>query len=156
MKNHKRFIALALALITMLTTVPFNAFAFYYGQHNCADYLTFVERVAPTCTDFGFVAHYLCNNCGNWYHDANATHMVSMNGTAIKPLDHNYSKEVIAPKCNAYGYTICTCTDCGHISKEDYVSPLSTCKNLTYVPKIEPTCTTTGTKAYYLCEEVHS
>ena len=57
--------------------------------------------------------------------------------------NHDYESADVAPTCNAHGYVMHTCKNCGDISITDYVNPLG--HSYTYTLGISPTESSGGT-----------
>lgn len=133
-----------------------------------------VGKHEPTCTEKGYTT-FRCKICGSEYNDdyvaesshtevvddavePDCTHTGLTEGshcsvcneiltpqTTVDPLDHSYTKEVIAPTCSQQGYTEYTCERCGDSYKDDFTD--TTAHSFTYyVSDGNATCTKDGTK----------
>lgn len=79
-------------------------------KHN-HDY-TLVSQKAATCTAAGEKV-YKCSKCGNTKTET------------IKATGHKYTSNTVAPTASAQGYTLHTCSICGHSYKDNYTDPIS-------------------------------
>lgn len=75
--------------------------------------LTGIPAQEPTCTAAGNAAYWQCNNCGQFYSDANAEIQIEKDSWVREILPHEYNEETVAPSCMAMGCTTYTCTRCG-------------------------------------------
>ena len=82
----------------------------------------------PTCSTPG-LRHSTCTVCNASYE------------TAVEPLEHNYTSEVVPPTCYAEGYTLYTCTNCANTYKDNY-TPVTEHNYTTLT--VAPTCTEQG------------
>lgn len=78
-----------------------------YTKHTCAcGYWYASETVAPTAHSF---------DDGVWGHDENGHWNEALCcGTKINISAHDYTEKVVAPACDAGGYTLFTCKACGY------------------------------------------
>ena len=76
--------------------------------------LVTIERINPTCTEYGHTEVIKCENCS----------YIDDYGSDIDPLDHDYITEVTAPTYNTDGYTDYKCSRCDESHKYDYVDCL--------------------------------
>ena len=81
----------------------------------------------------------------NYYHKAECT--ADPNDIHYVTFEHRITEEVVAPKCNAQGYTRHYCLDCEYYYDTDFVKKLSHSWDDGIVTT-EPTCTTHGVKTY--------
>lgn len=65
---------------------------------------------APTCTVDGLTDGSHCARCGEIIEAQNP----------IKAVGHNYTSQIIPPTPNEKGYTLYTCSVCGHSYKDNY------------------------------------
>ena len=106
--------------------------------------------IAATCITQGYTLH-TCSNCGNSYkdtyisasdHDYSLTsqkvatctangekiyicnHCGSTKTETIKATGHKYTETVVAPTSTEQGYTLHTCSVCGHSYKDNYTDKL--------------------------------
>ena len=75
--------------------------------------LTGIPAQEPTCTAAGNAAYWQCNNCGQFYSDANAEIQIEKDSWVREILPHEYNEETVAPSCMAMGCTTYTCSRCG-------------------------------------------
>lgn len=95
----------------------------------------FDDAVEPDCTHTGLTEGSHCSVCNE----------ILTPQTTVDPLDHSYTKEVIAPTCSQQGYTEYTCERCGDSYKDDFTD--TTAHSFTYyVGDGNATCTKDGTK----------
>lgn len=88
---------------------------------------------------------------------------VSQNGKVLKTLSfvctdgpehrHSYSSAVVAPTCTEQGYTVYTCSTCGHVYKDRYVD--ATGHTEVIDAGFAPSCTHTGYTAGKHCSVCH-
>lgn len=69
-----------------------------------------VSQKAATCTEAGKKV-YQCSKCGDTKTET------------IKAPDHKYTETIVAPTASAQGYTLHTCSVCGHSYKDNYTEP---------------------------------
>ena len=65
--------------------------------------------LAPTCTEDGYEAGYICGVCGEDIH-----------GAKIAATGHNYVETVVAPTASEFGYSLFECSNCGDSYKGKY------------------------------------
>lgn len=58
------------------------------GKTPCEHDLEKTDAVAPTCTKDGNIAYWHCTKCGEYYSDANATNVITLESTVKKALGH--------------------------------------------------------------------
>lgn len=93
------------------------------------------DAVEPDCTHTGLTEGSHCSVCNE----------ILTPQTTVDPLDHSYTKEVIAPTCSQQGYTEYTCERCGDSYKDDFTD--TTAHSFTYyISDGNATCTKDGTK----------
>ena len=115
------------------------------------DFIHFVEKIEPTCTEDGRDEYYYCD-CG-------AIANIAMIETTLEELvlpafGHSYeATEVVDPTETEWGYTVFTCINCGDSYIGDYTDPVGhTHDFIHFVEKIDPTCTEDGRDEYYYCD----
>ncbi len=87
---------------------------------------------APTCTEPGVrTFHCLSSECEETKTET------------IDSLGHDYTEEVVPPTCETKGYTVHTCTRCGHSYEDTYVDALGHCFGQWEVTE-EATCAKAG------------
>ncbi|MBE6818938.1 MAG: hypothetical protein E7517_07280 [Ruminococcaceae bacterium] len=103
---------------------------------------TYNVTTQPTCTTPG-VATYTCTRpgCGSTY------------STPIAATGHTYQTEVVAPTCEAQGYTLHACQNCDESYKDNYTDALGHLWD-DGVVQTPAGCTTEGTKVY-TCSRCH-
>lgn len=84
-------------------------------QHTYGEEWTVV--LAPTCTEAGS-KEKVCSNCS----ETTEGHVLT---ESIPALGHAYTSEVIAPTYENGGYTLRTCSVCGHTEEDTYTDPLN-------------------------------
>lgn len=67
---------------------------------------------SATCTATGYTGDTYCKGC-----EAKLS-----SGSTIAALDHNYTSSVVAPTVTESGYTLHTCSRCGHSYKDNYTA----------------------------------
>lgn len=151
----KRMLTMLLALVMILSALPFSAMA---AETPCAHspYGYYLETVESTCQIQGAV-HFFCKNCGK-----NCQ-------TQVKPLaDHIYGKDskckvcgiacehsfgsavTVAATCTAAGGKTQTCTKCGYIKVLKTTKPTGH-KFTIEVTGVGATCTVDGYTTYKVC-----
>ena len=78
--------------------------------------LTQIPAKAATCTEIGWNAYEKCSRCSYTTY------------VELPMSDHTYSSVVVKPQFGVQGYTLYTCSACGHSYKDNYTDPL------TYLP----------------------
>lgn len=122
---------------------------------------------AYSCTEDGYKEYWLCNGCALYYSDEECKNVIG-DADALKawketgngniPAKHHYTETKTAPTCTEDGYTTYTCSVCGpetenhtyRVGDEDSATGHLNIKETTKVPA---TCTTSGTKAFWTCED---
>ena len=51
-----------------------------------------VARVEPTCTEFGNIQYWFCDNCKQFFADAECTKVITFGDTLLEPLNHDVEK----------------------------------------------------------------
>lgn len=92
----------------------------YDGGAGCSHpNLTHVGFKYPTCTEDGVKEHYECEDCGEWFWDANAQNSISdPDETALEKTGHNWGEWVIVdePTTEKEGLAKRVCTeDSSHV-----------------------------------------
>lgn len=67
---------------------------------------------SATCTTTGYTGDTYCKGCG----------AKLSSGSTIAALGHNYTSSVVAPTVTESGYTLHTCSRCGHSYKDNYTA----------------------------------
>lgn len=121
-----------------------------------------VAAVAATCTQSGSIFHYHCVKCGKDFEDEIGMNELSADQIIIDPLGHNMSfRAEKDPTCLDDGnYEHYFCSRCGEYfsdtNGENGISADSVLisrlgHDYVFHAKVDPTCTTNGTEAYYDC-----
>ena len=120
--------------------------------------MSFVEAVAPTCTEDGTLAYYECEICGGQFADEEGA--VPMEDITDPAIGHAMTKvDAVAPTCTEDGnveYYVCgNCggffaEELGEIAIENVVDP-AIGHAMTKVDAVAPTCTEDGNVEYYVC-----
>lgn len=138
-----------------------------YGTHT----LAFVEGQAPTCTEPGKRAHYICTGCDAIFSDSEGLDEIHEEDIVISPLEHDETGTwihgadqhwKICSRCDAeimrgnhvfsaYEHTqdnvwTRTCTVCGYSESSEHVE-----HTLSHHEAIEATCTENGSIEYWEC-----
>jgi len=103
----------------------------------------------PTCTSDGNSLYYICNNCGKYYADSQATtEITDTNSVVIPATGHTWDEGVVttAPTCTEKGIKTYTCTACKETKTEDIEATGHTWDE--GVITKEATCTENGVKTY--------
>lgn len=119
-----------------------------------------IPAMSATCTMAGNTEYYICDDCGKWYSDADATTEITNHASVvIAATDHTPAaavkeNEVSATCTKDGGYDeVVYCSVCGdEISRTHYTTD-ATGHSLTLVSAKEPTNTASGNKAYYVCSK---
>ena len=120
-----------------------TTFTLNSGGHLCKDNLTFVPLKDSTCTEYGTLAHYVCDICGQTYGDAQASSW--LDGVIIDLAPHTkLALAAVAPTCTEPGLTEGSkCSVCGEVLQAQEALPaLGHSKNT--VSGYSPTCTEPG------------
>ena len=126
---------------------------------------TFVDAVAPSCTETGVYAHFVCANCPNKvYIDANGDYVIyTKDSELVAPAnghkcDDAALVEAVAPTCDATGIVAhYICGDCGKYIAADKVTILDTIvapatgHSWNAVDAKSHTCTEDGWVAHFEC-----
>ncbi len=105
------------------------------------DWDAWTVTVTPTCTREGSRTH-VCKRCseteteaiaptghnwGAWVSNGNRTHSRSCTACDLTETENcTYQEEIIPPTATEQGYTLYTCTICGHSYKDNYTDPIPT------------------------------
>ena len=90
--------------------------------------LTKVDEKAPTCTEKGNKAYYVCDGCGNWYEDATGNILITDHSSVeIAALGHEYTEKVLdddhkketAEDCRSKDTYWYDCSRCEQNAKDD-------------------------------------
>ncbi len=98
------------------------------------------STVPATCTEQGYDT-YQCNHCGE---------TEKRNFTEVLP--HAYREEYFAPRCEADGYKLFTCADCG-ASYQEVEEGSALEHDMQYSSEKAPTCTEEGWTLYLCARE---
>lgn len=67
------------------------------GKAPCEHILEKTEELAPTCTEDGNIAYWHCAKCGEYYRDANASNVISLESTVVKAKGHTIVVDSAVP-----------------------------------------------------------
>ncbi len=136
------------------------------------------DYVAPTCTEAGNYAYYLCATCGGYYDivfdaEGNGSYVeLSREDVYLQPTGHSKKSEHFEAKpatCTEAGnYEYYLCATCGayynieidaegngsyvELTREEiYLAPLGHSKKSEHFDATYATCTEAGNHEYYLC-----
>lgn len=126
--------------------------------------LSKVEATTPTCEEYGYIEHYVCANCPEYFKDADGTIPATLEEVRINKAHNMTHHEAVAKTCTTEGrkeYWQCgTCEDIfleetGNtaVTEDDLVIPAG--HNLTAHEANAATCTVNGNIAYWTCEDCH-
>ncbi|MBQ7088977.1 MAG: Ig-like domain-containing protein [Clostridia bacterium] len=127
--------------------------------------VTEVAAVDSTCIQHGHGAYTVCADCGIVLSGSDAelplADHVYANACdaecdycgAVREITHDYKAEVTAPTCVAFGYTVYTCTVCGHTYTGDEVPSLG--HKVEIIKGYAPTCTVDGLTDSEVCTVCH-
>lgn len=59
------------------------------GKAPCEHDLEKTDEIAPTCTEDGNIAYWHCTKCGEYYSDADATNVITLESTVVKAKGHD-------------------------------------------------------------------
>jgi len=106
-----------------------------------------VPEKAATCTEAGYLAHYVCDSCGALFSDAAKTAPITMGDITVLPQGHSYGEEGVttAPTCTTDGFTVYTCATCGQTLTADPVPATGHAYTATVT---EATCVAQGFTTY--------
>ncbi len=116
---------------------------------------TYVNGKAPTCTEKGTKAYWVCTNCNKNYTTVDCDTEFDMANLVIDAEGHSIDKnnaiETIAPTCKTGGYSIYKCSheNCGY-NVQDNFKDVVPC-NETQVSTVPATCQTPG-EIHYKCQ----
>ena len=124
------------------------------------------EAVAPTCTESGNNAYYICSTCGKVYKDEQGNTETTAEAEVLNALGHSMTKtEAVAPTCTEKGNNAYyTCSACGKVYKDEQGSAETTAEaevlealghSMEVTEAKEPTCTETGNNTYWTCSTCH-
>ena len=68
------------------------------GKAPCEHILENTEELAPTCTEDGNIAYWHCTKCGEYYRDANASNVISLESTVVKAKGHTVVVDPAVPE----------------------------------------------------------
>lgn len=110
--------------------------------------LTFVPEVPADCTKTGTKAHYICEDCGRMYEDAEGSVPITDEASLVIPAKgHEYTVEITEkPTGDAAGAAKADCGECGD-TKDLVLPPLSE-GDYTHTVVKEATETETGKETY--------
>lgn len=74
--------------------------------------LTYIAASPASCTQNGNVAYWLCDGCGLYFSDGEASAEISAEDIVI-PSAHDYEERAVPPTCTERGYTELICAACG-------------------------------------------
>ena len=125
--------------------------------------MVFHAAVAENCTTDGNSAWYFCNNCLNYYSDAEGTNQISKDSWIIAAKGHSLKPTAAAAEtCTTDGNSAWWyCDDCKNyfsdkdgntvIQKDSWIIPAKG-HSLKPTAAVAETCTTAGNSAYWTCE----
>ena len=82
-----------------------------------------VPAKAPTCTEFGNIEYWYCEDCGYAWLDPDCTRNTNLMAVKLAPVSHSYVKAegddaYKAPTCTEDGYQNYVCSVCGEPGTE--------------------------------------
>ena len=162
----RRSIALLLSVLLMMSALSvsadntYNDDRFDWGEFACPH--THTETVAAipsTCITQGCGAYVRCTDCcllvsgskeplplADHAYDHACDADCNVCGAVREVEGHQYKTVVIAPDCENSGYTVHTCSACGHSYADSRVDALGHCYRVT--EEVYPTCVADGKKVY--------
>ena len=158
MKGKKKLAVLFTAAFLALSLGVFAACA---GEEHS---LTYVGKVAATCTDAGHEAYYLCSHCGKLFADENAETELSDADVTIAALGHEMTHhEAVEAGCTVDGnIEYWSCSRCNLNfsdeagTKEVASVTLPAGHDIEWVDAVEPTASSAGMRAHYECSKCHT
>ena len=158
MKEKKKLAVLFTAAFLALSLGVFAACA---GEEHS---LTYVGKVAATCTDAGHEAYYLCSHCGKLFADENAETELSDADVTIAALGHEMTHhEAVEAGCTVDGnIEYWSCSRCNLNfsdeagTKEVASVTLPAGHDIEWVDAVEPTASSAGMRAHYECSKCHT
>ena len=116
-----------------------------------------------TCTTDGNHTYYTCRTCGKVYKDLQGTEETTVKAETIAALGHTMERtKALAPTCTESGNnTYYTCATCQKVFKDQQGKQETTVRaetvaalghSMTKTEAVAPTCTESGTNAYYTCK----
>lgn len=95
------------------------------GKAPCEHILEKTEELAPTCTEDGNIAYWHCAKCGEYYKDANASNVISLESTVVKAKGHTIVVDPAVPATyNSTGLTEGShCSTCNIVITEQKIIP---------------------------------
>ena len=116
--------------------------------------IIFVKGVEGSCSDAGTKDHYECTTCGKMFSDAAGENEITDDGV----LNHDFSDGYVSNNnatCVKDGTKTATCKVCSytHTITDTDSHNNGAHKSIQRVNEVKPTCTSEGTKAYYLCND---
>jgi|GEM_PF-3259335 len=105
-----------------------------------------VEAKAPTCTEKGNIAYYLCTSCNHLYADEAGENALNEEDVEIAALGHDWSDWTVttAPTCTAKGEEERTCVRCNEVETRDVAMIDHTASE--WIVTKAATCTEKGSK----------
>lgn len=109
-------------------------------------HLTAVEEKAPTCTESGSIAYWVCSVCGKYYCDAAGTTEITLQDTIVQPTGHTVVIDPAVPTaCTENGKTEGShCSVCNAILKAQESVPATGHSFADWIVTVKPTCTKEG------------
>ena len=158
MKEKKK---LAVLFTAALLALSLGVFAACAGEEHS---LTYVGKVAATCTDAGHEAYYLCSHCGKLFADENAETELSDADVTIAALGHEMTHhEAVEAGCTVDGnIEYWSCSRCNLNfsdeagTKEVASVTLPAGHDIEWVDAVEPTASSAGVRAHYECSKCHT
>ncbi len=146
----RRILTLLLCLLLCVSMLPTAALA-TDGVETHTHSLSYVSETQG-CGG-GYREHYVCDNCGKWFSDAEGLHEIDKQSIALPPKhvtpeDQTLITTVSAATCSSPGQSRYTCTACNQTVTET-VKKLG--HDLQIVEGFAETCTSNGRYTYYRC-----
>ena len=75
------------------------------GKAYCEHNLVKIDEVLPTCTKDGNIAYWHCTKCDEYYSDASASNVITLESTVLKASHNEIIKPAIPATSTSEGYT---------------------------------------------------
>ncbi|MBQ7088976.1 MAG: dockerin type I repeat-containing protein [Clostridia bacterium] len=162
----RRCIALLLSVLLLMTAAPwvsadsYNDDQFDWGELACPHtYTEEVEEIPSTCIEQGRSGYTRCADCklllsgskeslplADHTYDNACDADCNVCGQKREVGAHDYHTVTVVPDCENSGYTVHTCTVCGHSYADGRVEALGHTYRVT--EDVAPTCVADGRKVY--------